>query len=86
MTMANIDLEKSTVEAMDELGQKNMQQIQIETAAKWCGRAVAAKLMDMSDRDITEFAHEAIEHAALSGDEEIFLIIRSALKQFNIQT
>lgn len=82
----SMDLTKSTVEAMEELAEKDIKQIQVETAAKWCGRALAAKLMDLPERDVTEFAHEAIEHAALSGDEDIFLAVRAALRQFNIET
>lgn len=82
----SMDLTKSTLEAMEELADKDIKLIQIETAAKWCGRALAAKLMNLPERDVTEFAHEAIEHAALSGDENIFLSIRAALKQFKIET
>ena len=81
-----MDLTKSTQEALQELAQKDMKKIQVETAAKWCGRALAAKLMGLSDRDITEFAHEAVEHAALSGDESTLRTVRIALEEFGIET
>lgn len=70
---------------MSELKSKDIKTIQIETAVKWCGRAVAAKLLGLSDRDVTEFAHESIEHAALSGDDSLLRKIRSALAQLNIE-
>jgi hypothetical protein len=80
-----MDLTKSTAEALSELQQKGLKQIQVETAAKWCGRAAAARLLGMRERDVTEFAHEAIEHAALSGDEKVLSQIRAALVQLDIE-
>ena len=81
----NTDLTSAAREAMSELKSKDIKTIQIETAVKWCGRAVAAKLLGLSDRDVTEFAHESIEHAALSGDDSLLRKIRSALAQLNIE-
>ncbi len=80
-----MDLTKSTREAITELKEKDLKTIQIETAAKWCGRAAAAKLLGLRERDVTEFAHEAIEHAALSGDNETLDIIRRALDELDIE-
>lgn len=80
-----MDLTKSTREAITELEEKDLKTIQIETAAKWCGRAAAAKLLGLRERDVTEFAHEAIEHAALSGDEKVLSQIRAALAQLDIE-
>jgi len=81
-----MDLTRSTREALLELKEKDIKSIQIETAAKWCGRAAAAKLMGLRERDVTEFAHEAIEHAALSGDESVLSEVRAALAQLEIET
>lgn len=80
-----MDLTKSTREAITELKEKDLKTIQIETASKWCGRAAAAKLLGLRERDVTEFAHEAIEHAALSGDEKVLSQIRAALAQLDIE-
>ena len=81
-----MDIFKATEEALTELKGKEMRQIQIETAAKWCGRALAARMMGLSERDVTEFAHEAVEHAALSGDEQALRTVRIALEEFEIET
>ena len=81
-----MDIFKATEEAITELQEKGMKQIQVETAAKWCGRARAARILGLSERDITEFAHEAVEHAALSGDEQVLRIVRIALEEFEIET
>ncbi|NDC22799.1 MAG: hypothetical protein EBZ49_01530 [Proteobacteria bacterium] len=81
-----MDFNKAAADALRELGEKSIRDIQVETAVKWCGRAVAARTMGLDDRDVTEFAHEAIEHAALSGDDELLRTVRRALAQFNIST
>jgi len=81
-----MDIFKATEEALEELQEKGMKQIQVETAAKWCGRAMAARMLGLSERDVTEFAHEAVEHAALSGDEQVLRTVRIALEEFEIET
>ncbi len=43
-------------------------------------------MMGLSERDVTEFAHEAVEHAALSGDEQVLRTVRIALEEFEIET
>ena len=61
--------------------------IETDTAIKWAGRAVAAWSIYEEDgnlefRDMaTEFASEAIEHAASSGRDEVLRDVRSALAQ-----
>ncbi|NDC38685.1 MAG: hypothetical protein EBZ48_11615 [Proteobacteria bacterium] len=80
------DMVDLTLDALAELDKKDMKTIQVETAEKWCGRALAAKLMGRAERDVTEFAHEAVEHAALSGDEATLRTIRIALEEFGIET
>lgn len=80
------DILEAVREAMDELAGKDMKQIQVETAVKWCGRALAARLMGLPDRDVTEFAHEAVEHAALSGVDPVLAAVRAALDELGIET
>ena len=79
-----LDLEEAIEDAVEELQEKELQEIQIETAKKWCGRAIAAQLLSREEREVTEYAHEAVEHAALSGDEEIVYEIIRTLKSFGI--
>jgi len=48
-------------------GGKTLQQIHSETAIVWLGRAIAAYQM-RRDAWAEDFAHESLEHAALSED------------------
>lgn len=57
-------------QATDELRKKTIREIQADTAITWCHRAVAAMNLG-SEHDATEYAHEAIEHAALCGDGQL---------------
>jgi len=52
--------------AIRELSIKSLNDIQIETAVTWTNRACAAMHLDKIE-DAREYAHEAVEHAALSG-------------------
>jgi hypothetical protein len=65
--------------AISELNEKDLKDIHIDTALKWCGRACAAMSLKLK-QDAVEYAHEAIEHAALSGDDDLLKEIRAALK------
>lgn len=67
--------------AQAELATKSLKQIQAETAKVWCGRACAAS----SAKDATEYAHEAIEHAALCGDDNLLSAVRQKLIQYGIR-
>jgi hypothetical protein len=70
-------------EATVELNEKDLQQIHIDTALKWCGRACAAASLNLK-HDAVEYAHEAIEHAALSGNDALLKEIRQAIKYSKI--
>jgi len=63
-----------------ELTQKPLRQIQFETAKTWYGRAVAAIKLG-KPADAIEYAHESIEHAALSGDDGFLRNIREGLRR-----
>ena len=64
--------------ALQELKTKSLLEIQVETALVWCGRACAAALLG-NPLDAVEYAHEAIEHAALSGQDGLLAHIRALL-------
>jgi hypothetical protein len=53
--------------AVKELTVKTLTEIQVETAVTWANRACAAMHI-FKPEDAREYAHEAIEHAALSGN------------------
>jgi hypothetical protein len=72
-------IEKAIREALVELRGKTLHQVQVETAYKWAGRACAASMMGQHD-DAEEYAHEAIEHAALSGDDRLLGAVRAAMR------
>ena len=75
--------------ALIELSKKQLSTIQRETAMTWAYRAQAAVvLMQRAQaqglhalahhwlRDATEYAHEAVEHASLSGDDRVLHAVR----------
>lgn len=76
--MAKISIQKAIDDGLKELSGKTLSQVQVETAVKWAGRACAAALMGLAD-DAEEYAHEAIEHAALSGDMRLLQTVRNAM-------
>lgn len=65
--------------ALSELSVKPLRQIQHETAKVWYGRAIAAVKLG-KPADAIEYAHESIEHAALSGDDGFLRNIREGLR------
>lgn len=70
--------------AFDELKDKSLNDIQVSTALTWCGRACAAAEMGKKD-DATEYAHEAIEHAALSGNDNLYKFVKDCLKKYQVE-
>lgn len=76
------DLDSYIQKGMTELRSKTLKQIQVETAMTWCGRACAAA--SIRPAEATEYAHEAIEHAALSGFPALLHEIRLKLRQYGI--
>jgi hypothetical protein len=71
-------------EALQELRTKTLNDIQVETALKWAGRACAAATYGLW-HDAIEYAHEAIEHAALSGKDNLLRDIRAAMKAHGLE-
>jgi len=74
-----IDFTKYIERALREVRRKSLRQVQVETAQVWFGRAVAAAQLGHHE-DAIEYAHEAIEHAALSGHDELLWAIREELR------
>jgi len=79
------DIDAYVVQALTELQSKSLAVIQVETALTWCGRACAAERLELHV-DATEYGHEAIEHAALSGNDELLRLVRSALAEYGVDT
>ena len=70
--------------AITELQQKTLNAIQQETARVWAGRACAAVSLGLWP-DAVEYAHESIEHAALSGNDALLREVRLVMKQFGVE-
>lgn len=71
-------LDEAIEKASRELRSKSLEQIHAETAVTWAGRAYAAVRLGL-ESDAVDYAHEAIEHAALSGNMELLVGIRTHL-------
>lgn len=69
--------------AMAELKAKSLRRIQAETAVTWAARACAASMLGLK-ADSIEYAHEAIEHAALSGDDSLLSSVRGDLARHGV--
>lgn len=65
--------------AEEELDRVTLHDVQIKTAYTWAGRAIVAARRGMHD-DAHEYAHEAIEHAALTGNDKVLQEIRVAFR------
>lgn len=70
--------------ATAELAEKSLADIQVETALTWCGRACVAARMGLG-ADAKEYAHEAIEHAALSDEDGLLDTVRAAIRFHGIK-
>lgn len=70
--------------AKSELEEKDLKDIQVETAYTWCGRACAAVTMGL-DEEAHEYAHEALEHAALTDSDSVFRAVRETLKSYKVK-
>lgn len=79
------NLGTATLDALGELSTTSITTIQYRTAVTWAGRAMASFQLFQETGDITrlldgeDFMHEALEHAALSGDEALFITLRGPL-------
>jgi hypothetical protein len=76
-------LQDQYLQGVEELKTKTLKQIQIETAYKWGGRALAAMQLGLQ-HDAIEYAHEAIEHGALSGVDHVLREIRAAFSRVGL--
>lgn len=86
MSAASDRLTPYITKAAAELRHKTLRDIQIETALTWCGRACAAALSGTVNggADAIEYAHEAIEHAALSGSDTLLRDVRAELRRHGV--
>lgn len=77
-------IEKYLDKAYQDVSTKTLSQIQYETAWTWTARAcvAAAHLGNMADA--REYAHEGLEHAALSGRQGFVEEIRSVLAAYGV--
>jgi len=78
-------------EALKELAEKSLNDIQIETAWKWASRAAASYKNSLNARGKDrmlywalgeEYYHEAVEHAALADSESFLKEVREALSSY----
>lgn len=77
----NEDLGRTRLrDAIKELSTKSLVEIQIETAYTWAFRAAAAYHLGKVI-DGLEYEHEAIEHAALSGEDEVLRNVRIIVEE-----
>jgi hypothetical protein len=74
---------QSLANAISELSNKTIGDIQVETAITWTNRACAAMHLNKTD-DAKEYAHEAIEHAALTGSLQVIDQIYMTLAEYGI--
>ena len=70
--------------ARKELARKGLRGVQTDTAIKWLGRAVVAKEQGKVE-DAHEYAHEALEHAALAQRTTLIDDVRRSLRQIGIK-
>lgn len=79
--------------ALQELASKSLAQIQQETAYTWAYRAWAARYLAKQYKargdwanllkltsDATEYEHESLEHAALSGNDDVLTNARAIIR------
>lgn len=72
MDILSAQLAAATNKAMDEFHEKTIEMVQHATAIAWAGRALASYMLLAETGelqrllDAEEYAHEALEHAALA--------------------
>lgn len=91
-TMAEVMRSVGFRKALVEVRSKSLRKIQTDTAEKWLDRACAymaesrkhpgeAKFLE----EATDCAHEAIEHAALTGDEHLSAKVIATIRSFGLK-
>lgn len=84
MTKFEEQLAEAIDHAQKELAKKSLRTVQTDTAVKWLGRAIAAKQLGKSE-DAHEYAHEALEHAALADRPTLIDDVRKILRKIGIK-
>lgn len=69
---------------LDELRRKSLHAVQTETALVWAGRACAAMRLGRPD-EAHEYGHEAVEHAALTGNDALLRDVRDLMLTFGVR-
>lgn len=69
--------------AEGELSEKTLHDIQVDTAMTWCARACVSARKGFLE-DAKEYGHEAIEHAALSGLDELLKLVRQTMASYGV--
>jgi hypothetical protein len=78
------NLKPYLAKAQTELQERSIKDIQIETALIWAARACVAQRAN-KQVDAVEYAHESIEHAALSGDSMLLDYVRNCLRHCKVR-
>ena len=78
-------LRKHITAAMQELSQHSLRDVQRETALTWAGRACAAMMLELPGEEAHEYAHEALEHAALCGDDRLLRLVREVMASYGVK-
>ena len=71
-------MNKQQQEALDEVQAYTMYQLHAQTAMKWAYRAWAANFLSLNLQAL-EYEHEAVEHAALSGNDHMLVVVRRVI-------
>lgn len=86
MAMQWEELMKLVEASMHEISDTGLEHIQYMTAYKWAARAIAAKMLEREAHEVTEYSHEALEHAALVDDETVLSDIKQIFRTYGIST
>jgi hypothetical protein len=97
--MVSAEISQLMEKAKQELPSKTIFQIQVETARTWAARSCVAAMFSDGEAarqnsndaltwmlNAIEYGHEALEHAALSGDNNLLHEVQSALSAFGVKT
>ena len=79
------DMRRAITAATQELSKKTLHEVQHQNALTWAGRACAAKVLGLPAEEAHEYAHEALEHAALTGDDDLLRLVRKVMASYGVE-